>query len=285
MYIGEWKFNGAHLVFIWDKTSACPGHFLSVFEPIPGVVFATNSSRYVLDKNAKIVYENSFAVFNWIMQMNQVPKQRFGLPTWAEAERKMYSKYYPTREVMMKATAFVEKHNICNASAMHLRTTDLDKQMNARKRTHLPSYFKFVESRPAEEKVFILTDNPKTQRVFLNKYGADKVLFYSLIPDAEQQPPLFITRGSQYSHRRGRKRSRINSGSTLLGSSYGGSNNSSSNNYTLPEDHRFTGLEHTLIDVIIAAHAKVFKPSGFSSLSDLVARFESIGKQDRGWCA
>jgi len=40
-----------------------------------------------------------------------------------------------------------------------------------------------------------------------------------------------------------------------------------------------------LIDVIVAAHAKVFKPSGFSSLSDLVRMFEGIGKGERGWCA
>eukprot|EP01032_Pedospumella_encystans_P015570 gene15570-17798_t len=54
MWVAEYKFVGAHVAFIWDKTSACPGHFLQIFEPIPNVIFATNSSRYVLDKNAKI---------------------------------------------------------------------------------------------------------------------------------------------------------------------------------------------------------------------------------------
>jgi len=53
----------------------------------------------------------------------------------------------------------------------------------------------------------------------------------------------------------------------------------------LAEDHRFTTLEHTLIDVIIAAHAQTFKPSSFSSLSDLVRMFEHIGKRERGWCS
>lgn len=268
MYVAEYKFEGAHTVFIWDKTSACPGHFLSLFEPIPNVVFATNSSRYVLDKHAKIVYENSFAVFPWIMQMNNIPKSRHGLPSWAQIERKMYSRYLPNREIMLKVSSFVEKHGLCNASAMHLRTTDLDRQMGERKRTNLHSYFKFVDSRPAEERVFLLTDDPKTQRVFLNKYGAGKILVYSEIAEAHQQPPLVVLSGSE-----------LRFPNSTVGSS------SPSSSLVLAEDHRFTSLEHTLIDVLVAAHAKVFKPSGFSSLSELVRMFESIGKQDRGWCA
>lgn len=76
MHIAEAQHDGAHLVFIWDITEACPGHFLSVFEPIERVIFATNASRYVLDKHSKINYENSFATFNWIMSMNNVPKNR-----------------------------------------------------------------------------------------------------------------------------------------------------------------------------------------------------------------
>jgi hypothetical protein len=263
MYIGEYKFDGAHTVFIWDKTSACPGHFLSLFEPIPNVVFATNSSRYVLDKHAKIVYENSYAVFNWILQMNNIPKNRHGLPSWAEIERKMYTRYIPNREIMQKVSAFVIKHNMCNSSAMHLRTTDLDRQMGERKRTNFQSYFKFVESRPPEESVFLLTDDPKTQRVFLNKYGPSKVLTYNEIAEAHEQPPL-----------------------VLLSSSSGALNGTAARQVpALAEDHRFTSLEHTLIDVLIAAHAKAFKPSGFSSLSDLVRMFENIGKHERGWCA
>lgn len=269
MYVAEYKFEGAHTVFIWDKTSACPGHFLSLFEPIPGVVFATNSSRYVLDKHAKIVYENSYAVFNWIMQMNNIPKGRFGLPTWAEAERKMYSRYIPTRDIMIKATKFVDKYNICNSSAMHMRTTDLDKMMPERKRTNFQQYFRFVESRPLEEKVFLLTDDPKTQRIFLNKYGAGKILVYSDIAEANDQPPLYVLSASDHS---------TNKNITTVSAHNTGMT-------TLAEDHRFTTLEHTLIDVLIAAHAKVFKPSGFSSLSDLVRMFEGIGKSDRGWCA
>lgn len=171
MHIGEWKYGGAHMMFVWDKNSACPGHFLSIFEPIPNVSFITNSSIHVFDKRAKIIYENSWAVFPWIMTQNSVPKNKQGFLNWNQIEYNQYSKYLPTREVMMKVNAFVEKHNICNASAMHLRTTDLDKRMGERKRLNMQSFFQFVESKPAHEPVYIMTDNPLTQRKFISKYG------------------------------------------------------------------------------------------------------------------
>jgi hypothetical protein len=52
----------------------------------------------------------------------------------------------------------------------------------------------------------------------------------------------------------------------------------------MAEDHRYTTLEHTLVDVLIAAHAKDFKPALYSSLSDLVTLFAQIGKRERRWC-
>jgi len=250
MHIGLAKFRGAHLVFIWDTNVACPGQFLSVFEQINTVIFATNSSRYVLDKNAKIVYENSFAVMNWILMQNDIPKNKFGFPSWREIEYKMYSRYFPVQEIMRKVNEFVIRHNICNASAMHLRTTDLDRIMGERKRLNIKSFFKFVESRPTDEKIFILTDHPDIQKIFIIQYSVNKIIFYQEIVDTTHQLPT------------------------------------TANNFTsLPIEHRYTSLEHTVIDVIIAAHAKVFKPSPYSSLSELVKIFEFIGKKDRKWCA
>jgi hypothetical protein len=125
MWVAKARYNNSHLVFIWDVNDACPGHFLQVFEPIPTVVFATNSSRYVLDKNAKQNYENSLAVFTWTLQMNDIPKNRFGFPTWGQIEYNMYSRFIPTNVIMVAVEDFVYKHNICNSSAMHIRVTDL----------------------------------------------------------------------------------------------------------------------------------------------------------------
>lgn len=243
MWVAFSKFEGAHVAFIWDKNEACPGHFLQVFEPIPTVIFATNMSRYVLDKHAKIVYENSNAVFTWTLMMNNIPKARFGHPSWHEIEYRMYSRYVPTQAVMDKVREFVLKHNICNASAMHLRATDLASQLAKKKKMlNIDSYHHFVESRPPEEPVYLLTDNPASQQAFLSKYGSAKIVVYAIIP------------------------------------------NPADTNGTLAEDHRFTSLEHAVIDVLIAAHAKNFKPAMFSSLSDLVKIFSNIGKKERGWC-
>jgi hypothetical protein len=123
MWVAHANYGGAHVAFVWDINSACPGHFLEIFEPIETVIFATNMSRYVLDKHAKIVYENSMAVFTWTLMMNKIPKQRFGFPTWGEIEYRMYSRYHPTKRVMSKVDAFVRQYNICDASAMHLRVS------------------------------------------------------------------------------------------------------------------------------------------------------------------
>ncbi len=94
MHIGEYKFGGAHLAFVWDVNSACPAHFLEIFQPIQNVIFATNSSRYVLDKHAKIVYENSWAVLPWTLAQNDIPKNKFGLPTWGQIEHHQYVHIY-----------------------------------------------------------------------------------------------------------------------------------------------------------------------------------------------
>lgn len=256
IYIGHHKYHGAHLVFIWDKNEACPGHFLSIFEPVNNVAFATNSSRYVLDKHAKIVYENSYAVFNWIMQMNGIPKSKFGHLTWGQIEYLMYSKFYPVREVMIKVNEFVEKHNICNSSSMHIRQTDLDKVI--KRKLSIDIYFRFVESRPLDEKVFLLTDNPETQRLFQSKYGNSRIIVFDAIKESTKQLPLLVRN--------------VNDTKVPVALD------------DLATEHRYTSIEHTLVDVLIAAHSKKFQPSPFSSLSDLVKIFESIGKKDRGWC-
>jgi hypothetical protein len=124
------------------------------------------------------------------------------------------------------------------------QVTDLAARLEKKKKSiNIDSYFKFVEAKPKHEKVYLLTDNHDTQKLFLDKYG-DQIIVYERIPkfnpDKLSQP--------------------------------------------IEEDHRFTTIEHTIIDVLIASHSKNFKPAIFSSLSDLVRMFSHIGRRDRGWC-
>lgn len=277
MWVGEARFDGAHTVFVWDVNSACTGHFLEVFQPIEKVVFATNSSRYVLDKGAKIVYENSWAVFHWTLQQNGIPRNKFGQPTWGQIEYSMHSKFFPTEAVMAKVVEFVKANHICDSSAMHIRLTDMSQHMRKKKKAvNLASYFEFVESRPKGEKVYLLTDNAETQQTFLDKYGPEKILVYQRIltgqrtfdPRANLQTlsskPVFNSSSDTNS-----VETAVKPGAIMT---------------QLPSDHRHTSLEHTLIDILIAAHSKEFKPGIFSSLSDLVSMFKQIGRKDRGWC-
>lgn len=280
MYIADFKYNGAHLVFIWEVNEACPAHFLSVFEPIPRVIFATNESRYVLDKQAKVNYENSFAVFSWIMRMNNIPKNRHPYPSWAEIEYLMHSKYYPTREVMWKALSFIHREGICNASAMHIRETDMKesilKTSGGRKKFSLAPFIAFIESRPKEEKIFLLTDNPTTQSFLLREYPGRVLVYSSMAEEAINQLPSRIVGMRDVQH--------LLPSLPLDNSNNNKGKGRAAGNATLAADHRYTTLEVALIDVIIAAHAKVFKASAFSSLSELVAMFHKIGRQSRGWC-
>lgn len=183
MHVGKARFDGAHLVFIWDVNSACPGHFLEIFSPIKDVIFARNESRYVLDKHAKIVYENSMAVFHWTMQMNDIPKNRFGYPTWAQIEYNSYAQFIPLPRIVEKVDAFVARRNICNCTSMHIRMTDLNALMPPRKRISLNGFFSFVEYQ--DSPVFLMTDDPKTQKLFLDKYGSEKILVYDRVGTEE----------------------------------------------------------------------------------------------------
>ena len=273
--------------FVWDVNEACPGHFLQVFEPIPSVIFLTNSSRYVLDKKAKIVYENSWAVFSWTLMMNNIPKSKFGQPSWGTIEYNMYSRFAPTREVMAKVDAFVQAHNICTASAMHLRVTDLAAHMaRKRKNVNIHSYFAFVDSRPADEPVYLLTDNPDSQKLFLDKYGPQKIIVYSIIPPAEKQKPITLNNfDSVISSETRLAAEKASQAGELLSTTDSDKKGKRMHKNALSPDHRYTTLEHTLIDVLIAAHAKTFKAGMYSSLSDLVNMFSRIGKDQRGWCS
>ena len=139
--------------------------------------------------------------------------------------------------------------------------------------------------------------------MFLDKYGSKKILVYSLILNTDQQQPLQLlnskskmnvvdsnvnlnitttTQNITASNNNSTRRGLLNLNHHKHLESGGG--NTRRNNKLLTDDHRFTSLEHTLIDVLIAAHSKNFKPGIYSSLSDLVSMFGNIGKKDRQWC-
>ena len=141
---------------------------------------------------------------------------------------------------------------------MHIRSTDMEVMMGSKKAPgDLNRRYWFIDMVPAHETVFLLTDSPEIQQHTIGLYP-DKVIVYEAIPNRTNQRPL----NSWYGQAR----------EDIL-------------NSTLPPDHRFTSLQHTLIDVLIAAHAKEFRGAPYSSLSELVAMYKSIGRSKFGWCS
>lgn len=234
MYIAEVYHRVSNVVMVWDINDECPGHFLEIFQPIVNVTFIARNIKSHLEPFARASYPPSYSSFPFILLQHNITLDG---PTWHQEQRRMYGLFRPVNEVHNKVTHFVRKYGICNASAMHVRRTDLDTHphvVDNENHTTDADFFNFVESRPANEPVFLMTDNPSTQFKFLRKYGSRKILVYSLIP--------FPAAPS-------RRRNSV---------------------------YRFTTLHHAIVDVLIAAHAYAFKGSFFSSMSSLVEIFSNI---------
>lgn len=180
IYIAEQHYSGAHLVFDWDVNSACPGHFLTLLEPLPQVTFISNSSRTLFDKHAKGVYSQSSANFRWILQSHQLPNN-------VSARNIIYTQFKPRRQFVDIAKAFVIKHDICNGSVIHMRMTDMDKILHPFHRQNLQKHMWYVESRPREEKIFLMSDDPSVQPTFLKEFGEEKVAVYDKINQTTSQ--------------------------------------------------------------------------------------------------
>lgn len=258
MFLGKILHNDAHLVMIWDVNDACPGHFLQIFKPLVNVTFISNSSKEMMAKNALKVYPNSRDGFERTMlhhDVNLLVKRR----TWWNIELTYWEQLVWIREIEERVETFVNNHAICNMTSMHIRKTDMDLELSAKKRSGYDHYFKWVDTRPVGEPVYLMTDNPGTQRTFLDKYGTEKIRVYANISFPEHQVPV----------------------NALISASLNVSN-SVGVMTKLAVDHRFTTLEHAIVDILVAAHARDFRPAPFSSVSDFVRMMNFLHRWQ--WC-
>lgn len=250
MFIGKVLHNDAQLVMVWEVNDACPGHFLQIFKPLVNVTFISNSSRALFEKNAVKVYPKSRDDFEKTMltyDVNLVVRKR----AWWSIERSYWEKLQWTREIDEKVEQYVAARNVCSITAMHFRRTDLEKELYHMRRSSNKQYYRWVDSQPEKEPVYFMTDDPATQHHFIEKYGQEKIYVYANM----SFPTVSATNDS------------ISNATALV---------------QLAPDHRFTTLEHAIIDVLIAAHAKAFRPGAFSSVSNLVRMFHSLHWQK--WC-
>jgi hypothetical protein len=285
MFLAEVLHNDAHLIMVWDVNDACPGHFLQIFRPISKVTFITNDSRIFFTNNALKIYPNSRNGFAQTMleyDVNLIVKKS----VWWSAELSLYDKFIPTREIDEIVEAYAYKHNVCNITSMHIRKTDLDIELPPKRPASMEQYFRWVDRQPIGEPVYLMTDNPKTQRLFLNKYGLNKIFVYKNISLNEQENKInsiFYNNNNQLKTIKpktfvnpNKKLKNLQNTTIILSHNNSAYLNVSANSTItiittkkLALDHRFTTLEHALIDILIAAHAKDFRISAFSSVKTM----------------
>lgn len=258
VFIADSVHNDAELFMVWDVNTACPGHFLQIFQPIPRVTFIGSDARAVLRINATAEYRNSRDDF-WVtiikaVNVSGISDKRAGF--YKHHQERLFKLLKPLKEIQYKIEEYVKANQICSAISMHIRRTDLWAELFHKHRTAYTAYFRFVENFPDETKVFLMTDNPMTQQLFVEKYGRKKLLVYDDITTNSSIPKIG---------------DRATVGYPKL-----------DENASITTEFRYTSIERTLIDTLIAAHAKDFRRSPASTLSELVMSFQWQNR--RRWC-
>jgi len=106
-----------------------------------------------------------------------------------------------------------------------------------------------------------MTDNPMTQQRFIDKYKHRIKVYNSISTTSLVNKPINITTSPS-----GIKS--IQDSSIIVLNQTLDEYASPLSNSVLPIDYRYTTIEHALMDVLIASHAKNFHPAGYSSMSD-----------------
>jgi hypothetical protein len=139
------------LLVLWNKSDMCNGYFLDYFYPIKNINFIYVNNDTV--KNYKIDYEGCM---------------------WHDdhkLSKKMYKKLriLPYIEEKMKKIIYNNKFN-----AIHVRRTDHTEV--AKKHNSYTSDEEFIDFiKKSEDKVYVATDNNKTQNKFINMFP-DKII-------------------------------------------------------------------------------------------------------------
>ena len=78
-----------------------------------------------------------------------VYKNRFGSPSWGKSNKHV-QEVCPYLSYNAKSKEYVEKHDVCNIASMHMRLTDLEDQIKAKKQhkgINVEGYMEFASSR------------------------------------------------------------------------------------------------------------------------------------------
>lgn len=259
MHASHVLHNNSNIMMVWDVNDACPGHFLQLYQPIKKVTFITSATKSIFAPNATKVYPITSMGIRQFCETYDI-KYRFKL------DSQLWALLTPIQSIEDQVNDYVDRNNICSITAMHIRKTDLEDRLLAKRRTAIQKFFDWVESQPPAEPVYLLTDNPETQLLFLRKYGIEKIKVFKIFTQLDLQRPINDTTKLVLARK--------------IQNSRNHSYNSSSSH--LAPSHRYTTLEHTLIDALIASRSRKFRISAFSSLSEYI---EFIRRLNRfKWC-
>lgn len=242
-------YNTSHIVMVWELNVACNGHFLEIFQPLENVTFITPSQRPLFKQHALAYDGPSHGNFLQFFTRFKLETLFPTINSRLELEKRQYRLFKPVSLVINEVFQFVKRHHICGCIGLHVRQTDLADYLKSLKKINsssLTPYFEFIDSHSATNVSSTLDSHSRHPCVYL-------------MTDNPTTQQTFLKR---YGSSRLLVYKRISS---------------------TPEEGsiRFTSLFHTLVDVLITAFTYDFKPSFYSSMSDLVRTFNVTFVRDR----
>lgn len=153
-YQNPLRQSGQELVVCWQTNEACPGQFLDLFEPIPGITFTTDATgaNYV---GSRGVVANDPRMRYLLHDLRPLPYLQDRI---AEVQSRLPDRY----------------------AAVHVRRTDKLATDTARELTRDEEFFAFLDGHAGP--VFLACDNAATQHQFQQRYGDRLVTAAPIVP-------------------------------------------------------------------------------------------------------
>lgn len=276
------------VVMVWDVNNACPGHFLELFAPLDNVVFITSSMIPLFKDHPALKrdYGSSAMGFREIVwgqndiQLYRYARRKDG-SFWRQDQHylqaRLLGKFKVKKHILDKVFVYIKNNNICEAEAMHVRSTDHPARSN--------TWNVWVTINSTEKAMFMMTDNPTVQLYYRQEFPR-KLKVYEEISQMVKPNHVVALSEKDIVHKNNFvygftksdfKELIVDLNNATVPSAISHIAMSNEERSVLPSMYRYTTLEHTLIDVLISAHAHHFHPSGMSSLSELVVILRRMG--------
>jgi hypothetical protein len=187
MVVAEEVYDNSRIVMVWELNEACVGHFLEIFKPLQNVSFISASQRPHFEPQAVAHFGPSYAGFLEIMHRFHLDNGSAPGPEhWHTLRREKYSLLAPVSHVLYEVFQFVKQHHICRCIGVHVRHTDLDTHYSVINTNHSSDapYFTFIDSYSPHQCVYLMTDNPTTQHIFLRRYRPSRLFVYDAIRES-----------------------------------------------------------------------------------------------------